>query len=396
MSTELKLRQRAVRLRLDEQTIESICDQLHRSQSWFRKWWRRYQSQGSDGLRDRSRAPKHHPRRLLAEIQAAIIKIRDRLVARRGPQARYRLAGAPTIRHELEVLGYQPVPSLREIERVLQQSNRTCPRFRLQPEASVNNYPAPVARASNQVHQMDLIGPRYLKGSRTRYYFLTYTDIYDKAIYVEFHRNPTAQTAMDFVVRAWQRLGLPYYLQVDNDRLFGGFGYWPGSIGRFIRLALRVGVQLVFIPEGEPFRNGVIEHFNGWLQERLLALRLHSVGQVRRELCALRQICWDEHIHPDLDYQTTAQIRRELAVRRLPADFAEHRTDLPISNGKVIFIRQVRRSGRISILKVRLLIGKRFRGQYVWAELSTRTRKLKVYLNSELIKELDYPLHGVG
>ena len=322
MSTELKLRQRAIRLRLAKHTIESICDQLHRSQSWFRKWWQRYQSQGGDGLRDRSRAPKRQPRRLLTEIRAAIVKIRDRLIARRGPQARYRLAGAPTIRHELEALGYQPLPSLREIERVLQQSHRTCPRFHLQPDARAISYPAPVAKASNQVHQMDLIGPRYLKGSHTRYYFLTYTDIYDKAIHVEIHHNPTSQTVMDFVVRAWLRLGLPYYLQVDNDCLFCGPGRWPGSISRFIRLALRVGVQLVFIPEGEPFRNGAIEHFNGWLQERLLALRLHSVGQVRRELRALLQVCWDEHIHPDLNFQTTTQVRRGLVVRRLPADFA--------------------------------------------------------------------------
>ena len=78
-----------------------------------------------------------------------------------------------------------------------------------------------------------------------------------------------------FVVKAWQRLGLPDILQVDNSDLFGLTSH-PGSLNRFVRLALLVGVNLTFIPEHEPWRNGSIEHFNGWLQERLLAIPLHS------------------------------------------------------------------------------------------------------------------------
>ena len=324
-----------------------------------------------------------------------IIVIRDRIVRRRGRFARYRLAGAPTIRHELEVLGHRPLPSSRQIERVLQQSGRTSPAFRLEPDAKTTSYPAPVAKHSNQVHQMDLIGPRHLKGARGRYHFLTCVDIYDHAVYVEFQRAPTVETVLEFLVRTWQRLGVPKHLQVDNDILFGNPKRWAGSINRFIRLALRVGVELIFIPEGEPYRNGVIEQFNGWLQERLFALRLHSVWQVRRELQALMQVCRDEHIHPHLGYRTTAQVRRQISLRRLPANFRVHRRPLPIATGRVTFIRRVRRSGRITVLNVRVLVGKRRHGQYVRAVLFTRTRKLKLYLHTKLVKEIDYPIRGI-
>ena len=395
MMKELHFRQRAIKLRLAGNTVQKICQSLERSRRWFHKWWQRWQSHGADGLRELPRTPKRQPRRFSKEIRGAIVAIRDRIVRRRGSQARYRLAGAPTIRHELEVLGYRPLPSSRQIERVLQQSGRTSPAFRLEPDAKMTGYPAPVAKQSNQVHQMDLIGPRYLKGARGRYHFLTCVDIYDHAVYVEFQRAPRVETVLEFLVHAWQRLGVPKHLQVDNDILFGNPRRWAGSINRFIRLALRVGVELIFIPEGEPYRNGVIERFNGWLQERLFALRLHSVWQVRRELRALMQVCLDEHIHPHLDYRTTAQVRRRISLRRLPANFCAHRRPLPIATGRVTFIRRVRRSGRITVLNVRVLVGKRRHGQYVRAVLFTRTRKLKLYHHTKLVKEIDYPIRGI-
>jgi hypothetical protein len=197
---------------------------------------------------------------------------------------------------------------------------------------------------------------------------------------------------MAFLVHAWQRVGLPRFLQLDNDVLFGNSGRWPASLNRVIRLALLVGVQVVFNPEGEPFRNGAIERFNGWLQERLFAIRLVSASQVRRELRALMEVCWHEHIHPDLAGRTTAQVRQHGALRYLPTTFKQHVGDLPIAVGKVLFIRRVRPSGCITVLKVNLKVGKRWRGQYVKAILHTRTQTVSVYHGNKRIKQLAYPL----
>jgi len=329
-------------------------------------------------------------------MRGAIVAIRDRLVHERGAQARYRLAGAPTIRRELECLGYRPLPSLRSIERVLQQTDRTSPAFHLQPTRPAAAYPGPKATHSNHVHQFDLVGPRYLKGRRARYYFLVYKDAYDQASYLEFWRAPTLDTVLGFLVRAWRRLGLPEYLQVDNGVLFAGTGRWPGSLNRFIRLTLLVGVKLVFIPEGQPFRNGAVENFNGWFQPRLLAIRLNSPAQIRRELKTLMEVCFREHIHPHLEFRTPQQVRRSFHPRRLPANFKRHLQPLPIAVGKVIFIRKVRRSGRITILGVKVHVGKRWRGRYVCATLLTRNAMLRVYHARQWIKDVVYPLRGSG
>ena len=393
MSRELNVRQRAIRWKQAGRMVSWICGRLEHSREWFYKWWNRYQEEGASGLRDRSHAPQSSPHRWSGEMRQAILDVRDRLMRRRGPRERYRLAGAATIRHELACLGYEPLPSIRTIERVLQQGGRTSPAFRPEPCTRSSSYPTIRVTHSNQRHQLDLIGPRYLKGSRRQWYFLVYRDVYDGAVFVEFQPKPRMEGVLAFVVRAWQRLGLPDTLQVDNSDLFGLTSH-PGSLNRFIRLALLVGVNLTFIPEHEPWRNGSIENFNGWLQERLLTIPLHSASQVRRELAAMMDVCFHEHIHPHLNFQTTAQIRKTLSPRTLPHNFRRHLEPLPIAIGRLTFLRRVRSSGRITILGVKFKVGKRLAHQYVSAVLYTRMMLVKIHSRGHLIKQFDFPFVG--
>jgi putative transposase len=385
MTAELKQRQRAIQMKLAGWAVTLICHTLGRGRDWFYKWWSRYQAEGPHGLRDRSHAPHTRQAVVSDALRQAIVDTRDRLVRRQGPRARYRLAGAPTIRHELECLGYDPLPSLRTIERVLQTAGRTSPPFSLQPQVSGSDYPRWHMTRSNQRHQLDLVGPRYLKGSRRQWYFLVYRDVYDHCVYVDFQPKPKMDTILAFVVRAWQQVGLPQVVQVDNSELFGLTTH-PGALSRLIRLALLVGVEVTFIPEGEPWRNGSVEHFNGWFQPRLLAIRLRSAAHVRRELAALMHTCNSEHIHPQLNFQTTTQVRRGLARRSLPHNFTAHRQPLPVATGRVVFIRHVRPSGRITVLGLKYTVGKRWAGHYVVATLYTRTMTLKIHHQHRLLR----------
>ena len=63
-------------------------------------------------------------------------------------------------------------------------------------------------------------------------------------------------------MRAWKNLGLPDFLQLDNALNFHGSNKYPRSFGIVIKTCLYFGVQPVFIPISEPWRNGIIEHFN--------------------------------------------------------------------------------------------------------------------------------------
>lgn len=122
-------------------------------------------------LYDLSRARQVTINRTPAHIERAILTIRRRLAARTTPQTRYALLGAPAIAQELKQLGLSPVPTLRTIERVLERAHVTSPRLRLAQRIPKTQYPMPKANDTNQVHQIDLVGPRYLNQDKTKYYF---------------------------------------------------------------------------------------------------------------------------------------------------------------------------------------------------------------------------------
>jgi hypothetical protein len=186
MHDELSARQAAIRLRLAGEKIDSICRTLNRSAAWVHKWWRRYLEAGPAGLYDLTRANQRIVNRTPPHIERAILSIRRRLAKRATSQTRYNLIGAVQIRAELEKLGYAPLPALRTIERIVAGAGLTCPPLRLAQQMAQTQYPGPQAQDSNQVHQVDVVGPRYLKGDKTRYYFLVCKDVFDQAVYLEF------------------------------------------------------------------------------------------------------------------------------------------------------------------------------------------------------------------
>jgi len=325
-------------------------------------------------------------------IERAILSIRRRLMAHATPQTRYTLIGVPTIREELKTLGYLPMPTLRTIQRILQRANLTSPPLRLARRLPRCAYPGPQAHDSNQVHQVDLVGPRYLTGDKTKYYFAVCKDAFDQSVYAEFLDGNGLEQLLPFLVHAWQALGLPQYVQFDNGRMFYGSGRWPRSLNRLIRLTLHLGVHPVFIPKAHPERNGSVENFNGWFQPALLHRPFRNVAAVRRELRCVLVAVNEQHVHQSLGFKTPMRFRRGKRIRKLPANFAMDLTKIPVAAGKITFIRAVSVNGRIDILDESVKIGRRLRFQYVRVVLDTLTHILKVYLNGRLIKQITFKL----
>ena len=392
MRDELSIRQTAIRLRLAGESVESICRTLKRSKPWFHKWWPRYLESGPEGLYDLTRGNRQVVNRTPPHIERAVISIRRRLAPRATPQTRYSRIGATQIRAELEVLGYSPLPCLRTINRIIARAGLSCPPLRLAPRIGRNAYPGPQARDSNHLHQVDVVGPRYLKGSSTRYYFLICKDVFDQSIYMEFVDSRRMDGVIDFLVRAWQQLGLPEQVQFDNAREFCGFGHAARFLSRVIRLCLRLEIEPVFIPKGKPQHNGSVENFNGWFQPLLLNRPFRRPCDVRRELGRLITTVNEQHVHAKLGGRTAAQYRRGKRLRKLPANFTIDEKKLPIAAGKVTFIRLVSIHGTISILGQSFKVGKRLKFHYVKVTIYTKNQRLKVYHKGKLIKEFPYRL----
>lgn len=393
MQDELSKRQAAIRLRLSGEKIAAICQTLNRTEPWFHKWWRRYQSLGPSGLYDTTHGTDQAGSRTPPHIERAVIQIRKRFAKRATPETRYGLVGAVQIRAELEKLGYSPVPCTRTIERIIKRAGLSCPPLQVAREVPRTEYPGPQAGDSNQVHQVDFVGPRYLKGDKSRYYFLVCRDVFDPAIHIEFVENRTSDTVLAFLVRAWQRLGIPTVVQFDNGREFAGWKTASHSLSRVIRLCLRLEVEVLFIPEGKPWYNGSVEQFNGWFQPLLLKRTTYRRAvDVRRQVTRLMTTVNEEHVHVHLGHRTAVAYRRGRQLRTLPLDCLLHQEKLPVSIGKVSFIRLVKSNGTVNLLSQHFTLGCRLKFQYIKVTLYTKLHLLKFYHKGRLIKKVPYKL----
>jgi putative transposase len=390
MNTEFADRQQAIKLRLAGHAVEEICRLLGHPPTWFHWWWRRYRALGPNGLFDLTRA-NVQPRRIAPDLERTIVTIRQRLVSQTHPGTRYSLIGASTIVAELQALHIRPLPSPRTIERVLQRNGISVPKVRLSPFVADPTYPVPPADESNQLHQVDSVGPLYLKGHRQRYYIFVGKDAFDGAVCLKIYRSRKAEVVLDFLGACWKTLGLPAQVQFDNAREVVGWGPAARYLSRVLRICLRFGVEPILIPPAQPQRQGRIEHFNGWFQPRLLQRRYSRLATLKRELQRLQDSVNAQHPQRRLQGLTPDQHRRRCSLHKLPFDYVIPTTLLPVAAGRISFIRQVTLNGKVHLLSQTFKVGKRLKGEYVKVVLDTRRGTLTVYRQGRIFKRWPYP-----
>jgi transposase InsO family protein len=249
---EQRRRTQAIALYLQGTSPGAICEALGRSRPWFYKWLKAYDPSNPAWGKGHSRAPKRLPTRTGSRIVELVCSIRQRLV-----KAKYSQKGAVAIQWELQRLRVRPLPAIWTINRILKRQGLLVkPTY--QPRITV--YPALQPTAPNVVHQMDLVGPRYL--SKERFYGVHLIDAFSNAVALAAAPSKRDSDIVEAVVGGWQRLGIPDLLQVDNELSFRGSNRYPRSFGLLIRLCLYLGIEIVFIPPGQPWRNGIVEKFN--------------------------------------------------------------------------------------------------------------------------------------
>jgi len=391
MSNEFADRQQAIKLRLAGQSVEDICRLLGRTVAWFHRWWRRYRALGPNELLDLTRA-NVQPSRIAPDVERTIVSIRQRLASQTHPGTRYSLIGASAILAELQALQIRPLPSLRTIERVLERNGVTVPKVKLAPYLSAASYPTPPAGESNQLHQVDSVGPIYLKGNRQRYYIFVGRDAYDGAVCLKIYRSRKMDVILDFLGECWKSLGLPAQVQCDNAREVVGWGPAARYLTRVLRLCLRFGVEAVLIPPARPQRQGGVEHFNGWFQVRLFQRHYRQLSALKRELQRLQDTVNNQHPQQRLGGLTPAQYRRRRKIRKLPVAYTIPIEPLPIAAGRITFIRQVTAHGNVHLLSQTFKVGKRLKGEYVKVVLDTQHRYLTVYRRGRILKRWPYSL----
>ena len=108
-------RHQAIARYLAGDPIEAICRDLHCAKSWLYKWKARYQADDPGWATRRSTQPRHTPNPTPQPVAQRIVTLHRTLVqsGQRG--------SAAAIQQALQQQGFEPVPSLRTISRILQR-----------------------------------------------------------------------------------------------------------------------------------------------------------------------------------------------------------------------------------------------------------------------------------
>jgi transposase InsO family protein len=391
--TEYRLRRKALRLLLQGVKPSVVVSTVQRSRFWLAKWYRRFQDEGVRGLRSRSRRPRHTANKLNARIERMIVQTRRRLV-----KQKVGLIGAATIQSELQKLHLgRALPSLSTIKRVLLRQSLV----KHERETPSAYFPLPREVLQGSLHALDWTN-RDLRGGVKVYAFHT-LDLRTRVCAQTITRDKRSATAMAHLKNTWKTLGIPRFLQLDNDAAFCGGYKAPRVFGQFVRLCLYVGVELIFLPVAEPIRNGEVERLNGlWSQAFWKRRRFRNFAHVQRASPDFVHWYKTEYVPPFLNGRTPAQAQRAQLRHVLKSSLLAHAPDpLPITAGALHFIRCVDADGSISVLNESWKVGRRWRHKYVWATLTTHSRRLDIWsLRSvqhdwQLLKTFDYDIPGV-
>jgi len=407
---EYERRYKAILLHKEGYGFNKILQLVQRSKRWLSKWLYRYKEQGLKGLKDQSRAPKRIWRRTSEHMVKKILSIREELESHKSRRSAFSGIGAEVIHWELKQEKIRQVPAISTIANILSRHGKT---GRSKPKRNSNNQPYPYINAEEigDFHQTDLIGPRYLRGPKgvTRFYSFHTVDVAGHTAFTSQFADKQTISLCRHLVETWRSTGIPYVSQVDNEMAATGGGRYPYSLSQVIRLHLLLGIHLVFIPQGEPGRNASVESFNALWQERVL--RRHNCPT----LPALKKTSerFLQYYHYEKPHRSLTQkehgtrfpgmLRDRLwkSLRHLPKRFnldkymdSNSHLDLPITRGRVSFIRKVDPHGKIEVNGSTYFIRRKLEGQYVIATIFTHRKELVIKQENKIIKSFSFPIKG--
>jgi transposase InsO family protein len=370
-------RQTFIHLVRSGKTVSQAAQELGRSRAWGYKWQARYEQAGWAGVKERSRAPSRVARQTPALVRQEIMRVRSMLEAEAQEPDQLGYIGAPAIYARLQANGLQPLPGLSTIERLLHQAGMTKPS--LPKERKEIQYPHLKPTAPHQLTQVDIV-PHYLTGGESIACFNS-IDVVSRYPAGKQFPGKSSANATDFLVHTWRELGLSEYLQMDNESCFSGGYKHPGVIGKVVRLALYVGVEPVFSPFYHPESNGSVERFHqdysGFVWKKAY---LENLAAVHQRSALFFPNYRNSHHHSALNGQSPLEVHTARPVHKLPADFSIP-DKLPITAGRVHFIRAVDNNRTVLILNKTWSAGLANPTQGVWATLflTPKGATLRIY-----------------
>jgi len=284
MSQRVEFVQEAMK---ENSNIRALCREYRITARTGYKWIKRYKEQGEMGLYDRSRRPKHSPRKSNPIIEDAVLRVRDAHPAWGGRKIRWKL-----MQEQI-----QPIPAASTITAILHRCEK------IQAEESEKHHAMQrfAMEQPNQLWQMDFKG-HFEMANGGSCHPLTVLDDHSrflvglKACHAE--RSKKVKICLESI---FEQYGLPERMLMDNGSVWQG--YHTGLTFWLVRL----GIQVVHGRPYHPQTQGKDERLHRTLKEELLCQQqfLH-LKDCQNKFDLWRDSYNYERPHQALDMQTPA------------------------------------------------------------------------------------------
>jgi transposase InsO family protein len=346
--------------------LRHLCRCFGISPNTAYKWLDRFQTDGLNGLEDRSRRPNNSPVHTAKDMEDAVIDLRGRHPAWGGRKLERRLLD----------IGHTEVPRPSTITAILKRHNLIDPK-----ESAKHQAFCRFERAEpNELWQMDFKGE--FKLPQGRCYPLTILDDHSRyAIALEACDRNNKINTQAAMIKVFRLYGLPEWITCDNGSPWGSGGQsYYTALGVWL---LRLGVGMSHSRPHHPQTQGKDERFHRTLKAEVLQYRHGTtLADWQLHFDEWRVIYNTVRPHEALSMKVPAS-RYQPSLRRYPEQLPA------IEYGTSDIVRKVRRYGHIKYAGREYHVGSAFYGLHVALRPTTTDGLFDVFFCQHKIGSLD-------
>lgn len=330
------------------------------------KWIARHATEGWEGLRERSRTPRHHPHAVSEAVRTKIVTIK----------LSHQDWGPRKVADALRRNNPGPVcPADSTVGEILKRAGLVSARRRRR-HSPADTQPFGACDHCNDSASADFKGPGQLCNGQ-RYYPLTISDNFSR--YVLLCRglmHPTYAAVRPWFEWVFREYGLPLVMRTDNGVPFASLAL--GGLSELSIWWIRLGIRPERIRPGRPDQNGRHERMHRTLKAATMRTAPRTLRAQQQRFDRFVQEFNHERSHEALHRRTPAEIYHP-SPRPYP-------TKLPrVEYDTGTIVRQVRHNGEI-----------KWRGRYIYLSKLLAREPVALEQVDEQCWEVRYSFHRLG
>jgi transposase InsO family protein len=334
-----------------DSTVSELAREHGVSRKTAYKWIERYELGGVEALRERSRAPRHHPNAVAPEVERALLELK----------AQRPLWGAPKLLRKLQLaLGADQCPAESTVSEILRRHglSRIARRRR---RATPSEQPFAACQQANAVWCADFKG-WFRTGDGNKCTPLTISDAHSRYLLrcQGLDGSTGFTTVAPLFIATFREYGMPQAIRTDNGTPFASTGL--GGLSALSVWWVRLGLAVQRIEPGQPQQNGRHERMHRTLKAATAHPPQADLRQQQKAFDEFRREYNQERPHEALDQRPPAEVYQP-AARDYPSRLPEQR-GYPDGWQK----RRVQSTGQIKWKGQDLSISKALAGQEIGLE----------------------------